>query len=82
MSDSDICNLIISDAELEPESRVRKDVSHGIVNVYIGVLSFSFVKDIIQRYKIAAMQIKARALRKEISRICKGEEQQRQVWDC
>ena len=79
MSDSDICNLIISDAELQPESRVRKDVSHGIVNVYIGVLSFSFVKDIIHRYKIAAMQIKARALHKEISRICKGEEQQRQV---
>ena len=47
MSNSDICNLIISDAELEPDSRVRKDVLHGIVSVYINVLSLSFVKDII-----------------------------------
>ena len=82
MSDSDICNLMISDAELEPDSHVRKDVLHGIVSVYINVLSFSFVKDIIQRYKIAAKQTKARVLCKEISRNCKGEEQQRQVWDC
>ena len=72
MSDSDICNVIISDAELEPDSRVCKDVSHGIVSVYINELSFSFVKDIIQRFKIAAKQTKARALRKEIGRIVKG----------
>ena len=32
MSDSDICNLMVSDAELEPGSHVRKDVLHGIVS--------------------------------------------------
>ena len=41
MSDSDICNLMISDAELELDSHVCKDVFHGIVSVYINVLSFS-----------------------------------------
>ena len=79
-SDSDIVanyNLMISDVELEPDSHVRKDVLHGIVSLYINVRSFSFAKDI-QRYMIAAKQTKVRALCKEISISCKGEEQQRQ----
>ena len=71
-SDSDICNLMISDVELELDSHVCKDVLHGIVSVYINVRSFSFVKDIVQRYKTAEKQTKTRALRKEISRSCKG----------
>ena len=69
-SDSDICNLMISDVELELDSHVRKDVLHGIVSVYINVCSFSFVKGIIQQYKTAEKQTKTRALRKGIS--CKG----------
>lgn len=80
-SDSDIIanyNLMVSDAELEPDSHVCKDVLHGIVSLYINVRSFSFAKDIIQQYKIAAKQTKARALRREINRSCQGEEQQRQ----
>ena len=32
-SDRDICNLIKSDAELELDGRVCKDVSHGIVRI-------------------------------------------------
>ena len=71
-SDSDICNLMISDVELELDSHVRKDVLHGIVSVYINVCSFSFVKGIIQQYKTAEKQTKTRALRKGISRSCKG----------
>ena len=71
-SDSDICNLMISDVELELDSHVRKDVLHGIVSVYINVCSFSFVKGIIQQYKTAEKQSKTRALRKGISRSCKG----------
>ena len=69
---------MISDVELELDSNVRKDVLHGIVSLYINERSFSFSKDIIQRYKIAAKQTKVRALCKEISISCKGEEQQRQ----
>ena len=71
-SDSDICNLMISDVELELDSHVCKDVLHGIVSVYINVCSFSFVKGIIQQYKTAGKQTKTRALRKGISRSCKG----------
>ena len=71
-SDNDICNLLISDVELEQDSHVRKDVLHGIVSVYINVCSFSFVKGIIQQYKTAEKQTKTRALRKGISRSCKG----------
>ena len=39
-SNIDISNLMISDAELELHSNVRKDVLHGIVCVYINVCSF------------------------------------------
>ena len=71
-SDSDICNLMISDVELELDIHVRKDVFRGIVSVYINVRSFSFVKGIIQRYKTAEKQTKTRASPKGISRSCKG----------
>ena len=49
MSDSDICNLMISNAELGLDSHSRQDVLYGLVSVYINVRSFSFPKDIIQR---------------------------------
>jgi len=39
---------MISDAELEPDSHVCKDVLHAIVSLYINVCSFSLAKDIIQ----------------------------------
>ena len=42
---------MISNVELELDSRVRKDVLHGIVIVHINVCSFSFVNGIIQQYK-------------------------------
>lgn len=80
-SDSDILanyNLMISDAELEPDSHVCKDVLRGIVSLYVHVRSFSFAKDVIQHYKIKATQTKARALCKKISRSCQGDDQQRQ----
>ena len=69
---------MVSDAELEPDSHVCKDVLYGIVSLYVHVRSFSFAKDIIQHYKIKATQTKARALRKEISRSCQGDDQHRQ----
>ena len=69
---------MISDVELEPDSHVGKDVLHSIVRLYVTVHSFSFAKDIIQRYKIKAKQTKTKSLRNEISRSCQDEEQQRQ----
>lgn len=81
ISDSDILGnykLMISNAELEPDSHVGKDVLYSIVRLYVTVRSFSFTRDIIQRYKIKAKQTKTKSLHKEISRGCQDEEQQRQ----
>ena len=69
---------MVSDAELELESHVCKDVLRGIVRLYVHVRLSSFAKDIIQHYKIKATQTKARALRKEVSRNYQGDDQQRQ----
>lgn len=71
-SDSDILanyNLMILNVEVELDSHDRKDVLHAIVSLYINLL----LEIIIQRYKIAANQTRARALHKEISRSCQGE---------
>lgn len=80
MHDCDIIsnfNLLLSDAELNTESRVHKDVLHSIVALYVRVRSFSFTRDIVQRHKVQEKQVKSKALRKEISRSCDTKEQQR-----
>lgn len=69
---------MVSDAELELDSHVCKDALRGIVSLYVHARSFSFAKDIIQHYKIKGTQTKVRALRKEISRSCQGDDQQGQ----
>jgi len=69
---------MISYVELEPDSHVGKDVLYSIVRLYVTVRSFSFTREIIQRYKIMAKQTQTKSLRKEISRSCQDEEQQRQ----
>ncbi|PFX28588.1 hypothetical protein AWC38_SpisGene6678 [Stylophora pistillata] len=71
-------HLILSDAELTAESTVAKDVLHNIIQLYVRVRSFSFAKDIIQKHKVQAKQLKSKALRKEISRACKESENDRQ----
>ena len=70
-------NLILAEAELEPDKHVEKDVLHNTVSLYVRVRVFSFAKDIIQRYKIKSKQTKAKSLRKEISRSCLDTEDQR-----
>ena len=80
ISDCDVLsnyNLILAEAELEPDKHVEKDVLHNIVSLYVRVRAFSFAKDIIQRYKIKSKQTKAKSLRKEISRSCQDTEDQR-----
>ena len=70
-SDSDVLayySLMDTDSDIKPDSRVRKDVLHSIINLYVRVCSFSFAKDIIRHYKIEMKQIKGKALRKDISR--------------
>ena len=80
ISDCDVLsnnNLILAEAELEPDKHVEKDVIHNIVSLYVRVRAFSFAKDIIQRYKIKSKQTKVKSLRKEISRSCQDTEDQR-----
>jgi len=81
ISDCDVLsnyNLILSEAELEPDKHVSKDVLHSTVSLYVRVRSFSFAKDVLQHYKIKAKQTKAKSLCKEISRSCQEVEDHRQ----
>ena len=57
---------MISNVEFEPDSHVGKDVLYSIVRLYVTVGSFSFTRDIIQRYKIKAKQTQTKLLHKEI----------------
>ena len=58
----------LSNSELEIPSNVGKDMLHNIVWLYTRVRSYSFAKDIIQKHKVRAKQLKSKGLRKEISR--------------
>ena len=65
ISDCDVLsnyNLILAEAELEPDKHVEEDVLHNIVSLYVRVRAFSFAKDIIQQYKIKSKQTKAKSL--------------------
>ena len=64
----DSYNTLLANSELRIDKHVAKDVLQSILDLYIRVRSFSFAKDIVQRYKIHTKQLKDTALRKEISR--------------
>ena len=71
ISDSDIqanFNLMVTDADIKPDSHVSKEVLYGIVKLYVQVRAFSVAKDVIHKYKIQTKQAKAKSLRKEIVR--------------
>ena len=71
ISDSDILanfNLMVTDADIKPDSYVSKEVLYGIVKLYVRVRAFSVAKDVIQKYKIKNKQAKAKSLRREIAR--------------
>lgn len=61
-------NVILSDAELEISNSVSKDILHCIISLYVKVRSFSYAKEVVQRFKIKQKQGKAKALRKELER--------------
>ncbi|XP_044168750.1 uncharacterized protein LOC122952995 [Acropora millepora] len=69
---------MVSEAELQPIPHVTKSVLYSIINLYVCVRSFSLAKDIIEKYKVNAKKIKAKALRKEISRKCDNAGEDRQ----
>ena len=71
-------HLIVADAGCKPDSDVKKGMLHDIVSLYVRVSSFSYAKDIVQRYKIKAKQMEGKSLCKEISRSCQENDHQRQ----
>ena len=80
ISDSDILanfNLMVTDADIKPDSYVSKEVLYGIVKLYVRVRAFSVAKDVIQKYKIKNKQAKAKSLRREIAR-SRNDQQPRQ----
>ena len=81
VSDTDVVaafTTMLSDTELTVDNVVGKDLLYNIVDLYVRVQSFSFAKDIIQKHKIKAKQLKEKALRKDISRASAEAEKQRQ----
>jgi hypothetical protein len=71
-------NTMLAISELKIDDEVGKDVLQSIVALYIRVRSFSFAKDIVQKYKIQSKSVKQKALRKEISRASNESERPRQ----
>ena len=72
-------NAMVFESELVTDDYVGKDVLQNIVDLYVRVRSFSFAKDIIQKHKMKGKQLKAKALRKEISRASAEFEVQRHL---
>ena len=65
---------IKANSELKLDDRVAKDVLQNIIDLYIRVRSFSFARDVVQKYKLQMKLVKEKALRKHISRASKDSE--------
>ncbi|EDO39120.1 predicted protein [Nematostella vectensis] len=81
MIDPDIIanyNLMQIEADILADKHVCKDVLHSIITLYVRVRSFSFAKDIIQKFKSKVKLSKAKSLRKEISRSYDTDDRDRQ----
>ena len=68
-------NSLLSNSELVVPSSVAENVLHNIIQLYTRVRTFSFAKDIIQKHKVEAKQLKSKALHKEINRASKAIDQ-------
>ena len=72
-------NTMLSNSELVVDADVSKDLFLSIINLYVRVRSFSFAKDVIQKYKMKQKQFQAKALRKEIQRAGNDSRNNRQI---
>ena len=69
--DQDILALyqtLLSSAALQVDKDIAKDVLEKILMLFIKVRSFSYAKDIVNKFKISQRKAKSKALRKEIQR--------------
>ena len=51
--------LIVADAGCKSDSDVKKGILHDIVSLYIRIRSFSYAKDIVQRYELELNKFRA-----------------------
>ncbi len=62
-------NTIVEESETDCNDKtLLSDLLTSIIKLYVRVRSFSYAKDIIQRYKVKEKLVKSKALRKEIQR--------------
>lgn len=67
-------SCIKANSELKLDDRVAKEVLPNVIHLYIRVRSFSFARDVVQKYILQKKQVKEKALRKQISRASKDSE--------
>lgn len=67
-------NCMKANSELKVDDRVAKDVLQNIIHLYIRVRSFSFARDVVQKYKLQTKLVKEKGLRTQISRGSKDSE--------
>ena len=61
-------NLLLEDCSMEVDKKIGLDTLQQIFALYFRVRSFSFAKDIVEKYKNANHKVKSKALRTEIKR--------------
>ena len=60
---------VVEDSEAQCSNKtLLSDLMTSIIKLYVRVRSFSYAKDIIQRFKVKEQLVKSKALRKEIKR--------------
>ena len=77
INDSEVLTAFIcmkATSELKLDDKVAKDVLQSIIHLYIRVRSFSFARDVVQKYKLQMKLVKEKALRKNLSRASKDSE--------
>ena len=61
-------NSLLGETEMLVNSDVAKNTLQSIIELYLKVRSFSYAKDIVQKYKQNEHKSRSKALRKEIKR--------------
>ena len=61
-------NLLLGDCDMEVDEKVELDTLQQMISLYLRVRSFSYAKDIVEKYKTTAAKTKTKALRKEVKK--------------
>ena len=61
-------NVLLESCKIEVNRNIGLDTLQQILSLYVKVRSFSFAKDIVEKYKNTEVKVKAKSLRTEIKR--------------